>query len=88
MAHLSGFADDAGCAQISGGSDRCGFVYPDLRGDFDIIRSEGGAQGENELFDAFEGLPGISKAFQPFARQGMRKIKEVAGFIHSTPQFT
>ena len=72
-------ANDAGCAQIGRGSNLGGLVNPDGGRNFDIIFSQLGAEGQDQLADACQRLPGEFEISQIFAGHGMVQIEKIVG---------
>ena len=78
VTHLSLRPDDAGCAQIGGRRYNGGLVDPDvLLGLAVLLRGELAAQGEDQLLDAVQGLPGILKLAEVFPRHGVGQIEQL-----------
>lgn len=78
VAHLGLRPDDAGCAQIGSGRYNGGLVDPDmLPGLAVLLRGELAAQGENQLLDAVQGLPGVLKLAEVLPRHGVGQIEQL-----------
>ena len=84
VAHLGFGADDAGGAQVGGGGHHGGFVDPDvLLGLAVLLRGELAAQGEDQILDAVQGLPGVLKLPEIIPGQGVGQIQQVGnGDVH------
>ena len=78
VAHLGLRSDDAGRAQVGGGGHHSGFVDPDvLLGLAVLLRGEAAAQGENQLLDAVQGLPGVLELAEVLPRHGVGQIEQL-----------
>ena len=76
VAHLGVGADDTGGAQVGGRHHLGGAVYPHLGLRLVILlRGQSTAQGENQLGDSLQCLPGIFKLPQIISSNGMREVK-------------
>ena len=82
VADLGVRADDAGGTEIGGGEDRGGLVDPDGGGDFREVLAQSGAEREDQLLNALEGLPGVFVARQIIGGDGVSQIVKVTGFEH------
>ena len=67
-------ADDAGAADVGGGGDGGGLMHPDRGCDLGIVVAKAGADGQDQLLDALQCLPGIFKFSQIATGQGMIQI--------------
>ena len=77
----------AGGAQISGGEDGGGLVDPDGGGDLGVVLAQLGSQGQDQILDALQSLPGIFKACQIRSRHGVAQIVKITGFQHGYTSF-
>lgn len=78
VAYLGLRPDDAGCAQIGGRRYNGGLVDPDmLPGLAVLLRGELAAQGEDQLLDAIQGLPGVLKLAEVLPRHGVGQIEQL-----------
>lgn len=84
VAYLGLRTDDAGCAQVGGGGHHGGFVDPDvLLGLAVLLSGELAAQGEDQVLDAVQGLPGVLKLPEIIPRQGVGQIEQIGnGDVH------
>lgn len=78
VAHLSLRPDDAGCTQIGGRRYNGGLVDPDvLPGLVVLLRGELAAQGEDQILDAVQSLPGVLKLADVLPRHGVGQIEQL-----------
>ena len=83
VAHLRVRADDARSAQEGRGRDPGGLMYPHVRGGAFVVRSQRRAEGQDQVGDAGQRLPGIGKAGQIIPRQRVCQVKQIMNGIHT-----
>ena len=76
VAHLRFRPDDAGAAQIGRGSHGGGFMHPHLGGNFVVILQRG-AEGEDEILDARQRLPGVGELREVVFGKGVAQVEQV-----------
>ena len=74
MPHLGFGADDARCAQISGGRYLSGVVNPYMLADLGIFFAQRAAQGDDIFFDTLQRFPGIVKLLQIGGAESVAQI--------------
>ena len=83
LAHLGAVADDAGAVDIGGGEDGGVLGDPHVGGGVVILRlAEGGAQGQDQVGDAGERLPGIGELLQIFACRRVGQVIHILNMPH------
>ena len=85
VAHLRVRADDARPAQIGRGRDLGGLMYPHVRGGAFVVRAQRRAEGQDQVGDAGQRLPGIGEAGEIVPRQRVVQVKQVLNGIHDFP---
>ena len=78
VAYLGLGSDDAGCAQIGGRRYNGGLMDPDvLPGLAVLLRGELATQGEDQLLDTVQSLPGVLKLAEVLPRHGVGQIEQL-----------
>ena len=81
VAHLSLRPNDAGRPQIGCGEHHRRFMHPDLGGGLVIfLRRQRSPQGQDQLLDPVQGLPGVLKSRQILPCQGVGEVQKFLCF--------